>query len=208
VVGSPLWLVLARVGQGGGGRAGEGWSSKVFSRTTPKQHRMDAEIRGSGAHHHQHDGAEFAGGLRLRPMPARDGTAFPLSHPYFEIVYAPLVGPTGILLARAMARHVWAAGGPTTVRPAELALEVGIRASSTDPLGRKSHLVHAIDHLAHVRVVARFADRVLGVHLTVPTLNDRTLAKLPAPVREAHDRYAALSGREHPRDARGAPPNL
>lgn len=101
--------------------------------------------------------------MRLRALPAshRAGGR-PLEHAYFEIVYAPLIGPTAVLLARAMARHLQAAGGATTVCPVELSLEVGIRASSTDPLGKKSHLVHAIDRLAHDRIVSKLGDRVLG----------------------------------------------
>lgn len=102
---------------------------------------------------------------------ARGEPSFPLAHPYFEIVYAPLLGPTAVLLARAMARHLEAAGGPTTVCPVELALEVGIRSSSTDPLGRRSHLVHAIDRLAHDHVISRLGDRVLGVRVAVPPLS-------------------------------------
>lgn len=117
-------------------------------------------------------------------------TAFPLTHAYFEIVYAPLIGPTAVLLARAMARHLDAAGGPTTVCPVELALEVGIRASSTDPLGKKSHLVHAIDRLVHDRIVAALGDRVLGVREAIPPVSERTLTKLPAPARAAHERYS------------------
>src|SRR3546814_7882660 len=75
---------------------------------------------------------EPIGGLRLRALPAVSDPAFPLEHDYFEIVYAPLIGPTGILLARAMARHLDAAAGPTTVGPVELAQEVGIRARSEE----------------------------------------------------------------------------
>lgn len=125
-------------------------------------------------------------GLRLRALPAASEPAFPLDHAYFEIVYAPLIGPTAVLLARAMARHLDTAGGPTTVCPVELALEVGIRASSTDPLGRKSHLVHAIDRLAHDRIVSRLGERVLGVRVAVPALTARALEKLPAAAIQAH----------------------
>jgi hypothetical protein len=128
-------------------------------------------------------------GLRLRTLPAASEPAFPLEHDYFEIVYTPVVGPTAVLLARAMARHLDAAGGPITVCPVELALEVGIRASSTDPLGKKSHLVHAIDRLAHNHVVARLGDRVLGVRCAIPPVSQPTLAKLPPSAREAHQRF-------------------
>ena len=132
--------------------------------------------------------------LRLRPLRACCEPAFPLEHAYFEIVYTPVLGPTAVLLARAMVRHLEAAGGPTTVSPVELALEVGIRASSTDPLGRKSHLVHAIDRLAHDHIVSRLGDRVLGVHVAISPLSTRALEKLPAPAREAHDLFTGQTG--------------
>ena len=125
-------------------------------------------------------------GLRLRTLPAASEPAFPLGHDYFEIVYTPLVGPTAVLLARAMARHIDAAGGPTTVCPAELALEVGIRASSTDPLGKKSHLVHALDRLVHNHVISRLGDSVFGVREAIPPVSDRTVEKLPGIVRDLH----------------------
>jgi hypothetical protein len=70
-------------------------------------------------------------------------------------------------------------------------LEVGIRASSTDPLGKKSHLVHAIDRLAHNHVVARLGDRVLGVRVAIPPLSSRALKKVPEAARSAHHRLLA-----------------
>ncbi|KAA0235922.1 MAG: hypothetical protein EDR02_01840 [Actinobacteria bacterium] len=147
---------------------------------------------GNGTDPHEHQ-PEPDDGLRLRPMPARCEFSFPLTHPYFEIVYAPLVGPTAVLLGRAMARHLGIAGGPTTVCPVELALEVGIRASSADPLGKRSSLIHAIDRLAHDRIVSRIDDRVLGVHVAVPPLSARALEKLPAVARDAHNGFVALA---------------
>lgn len=150
---------------------------------------MSAEISSSGSDTPEHE-PQPVDGLRLRTLPAASEAAFPLAHSYFEIVYAPLLGPTAVLLARAMARHLDAAAGPTTVCPVELALEVGIRASSTDPLGKKSHLVHAIDRLTHDRIVSRLGHRVLGVRTAVPPLSVRALEKLPPPAREAHERYS------------------
>lgn len=135
-------------------------------------------------------------GLRLRPLPAPIEPAFPLGHEYFEVVYTPLVGPTAVLLARAMARHLELAGGPTTVRPIELALEVGIRASSTDPLGKRSHLVHAIERLAHDHLVVWLGEGVLGVRTAVSLLSARALEKLPPAAREAHLRFAGTDPNE------------
>lgn len=155
---------------------------------------MGAETGGNGARSSR-GLPEPERGLRLRPVVARgEAATFPLVHPYFEIVYAPLLGPTAVLLARAMARHLDAVGGPTTVHPVELALEVGIRASSIDPLGKRSHLVHAIDRLAHDHIVIRLGDRVLGVNLWVPLLGDRSLAKLPAAAKDAHVRLTSTAG--------------
>lgn len=148
---------------------------------------MTAETSGNGPLPSARE-PEPVEGLRLRALPAAGERAFPLEHEYFEVVYAPLIGPTAVLLARAMARHLQTAGGPTTVCPVELAMEVGIRASNTDPLGKKSHLVHAIDRLAHNHVVARLGDRILGVRQAIPPLSPPTLAKLPTPVRMAHER--------------------
>lgn len=118
-------------------------------------------------------------GLRLRPLPAVSHRAFPLDHDYVEIAYTPLVGPSAVLLARAIARHLDAAGGPTTVCAVVLASEVGFRASSGDPLGRRSHLVHAVNRLVHDHVGAPVDERVLGVRMAVPPLSDRAAAKLP-----------------------------
>lgn len=153
---------------------------------------MGFESRGNGADP-SHRRPQSEQGLRLRPLIARGEPSFPLAHAYFEIVYAPLLGPTAVLLARAMVRHLEAAGGPTTVHPVELALEIGIRASSVDPLGKRSHLVHALDRLAHDRIVTRLSDRVLGVRLAVPPLSARALEKLPALARGAHDDFVALA---------------
>jgi hypothetical protein len=153
---------------------------------------MSAEISGNGADRPEHE-PEPTAGLRLRVLPAATEPAFPLEHAYFEIVYTPLVGPTALLLARAMARHLEGASGPTTVCPVELALEVGIRASNTDPLGRKSHLVHAIDRLAHNQIVARLGDRVLGVRVAVPPLSARAVEGLPAQSRVVHEEFTRVA---------------
>ncbi len=134
-------------------------------------------------------------GLRLRSLPASSGPTFPLDHEYFEIVYAPLLGPTAVLVARAMSRHLESTSGPATVCPLDLALEVGIRASDADPLGKKSHLVRALDRLAHDRIVVRLDDRVLGVHQRVPPLGRSRLDRLPRAVRDRHEEILlALEG--------------
>lgn len=130
---------------------------------------MTAESSGNGARSADHE-PEPVEGLRLRALPTAGEPAFPLEHACSEIVYAPLVGRTAVLLARAMARHHQGAGGSTTVSPVELAMEVGIRASSSHPLGQKSHPVHAVDRVADDHVVPRLGDRVLGLRVAVAPL--------------------------------------
>lgn len=128
-------------------------------------------------------------GLRLRWLPAVREPAFPLEHDYFEIAYTPLVGPSAVLLARAMARHLRAAGGPTTVSSIELALEVGIRGGSGSELGQRSHLVRAMGRLVRTHVVAPLGEHVVGVRCGVPPLSGRALRKVPVSTREAHARF-------------------
>jgi len=125
--------------------------------------------------------------LRLIPLPCPTEPSFPLDHLYLEVVYTPLVGPTAVLLARAMARHIGVAGGPAVVCPVDLALEVGIRCGSSGPLGRRSHLVRAIDRLAHDHIVSRLGETILGVRVAIPPLGANALGKLPASAREAHE---------------------
>ena len=152
---------------------------------------MSAEFSGSSASRRANE-PDPSEGLRLRALPAASERAFPLDHAYFEIVYAPLVGPTAVLLARALARHLDAAGGPVTVCPLELAMEIGIRASGVEPLGKRSNLVHAIDRLAHDHVVARLGDRTLGVRVAIPPLSSRALEKVPETARSAHHRFLTM----------------
>lgn len=130
-------------------------------------------------------------GLHLRPLPQCCEPAFPVLHEYFEVVYGPLIGPASVLLARNLARHVTAAGGPITICPVELSLELGLRASHDEPIGKGSHLAKAIDRLAHHRLVKQLSADVLGVVIHVPPLTNGALGKLPPSIRRAHNRFVS-----------------
>jgi hypothetical protein len=125
-------------------------------------------------------------GLRLRPEPVCEGASFPVLHEYFEVVYGPLIGPTSVFLARTLARHVASASGPVTVCPIELSREVGLRSSSTEPLGKKSHLAKSLDRLAHHRLVNRIDADTLGIVTAVPLVTPKLLARLPGSTRRRH----------------------
>lgn len=151
---------------------------------------MDPELTGSGS--------DLPGkprgpveGLRLRALPSCGEPEFPVVHSYFEVVYGPVLGPAAVSVNRNLARHIAAAGGPVTVCPIQIALEVGLRASHAEPLGKRSHLTRALERLAHHRLIQRVDARVLGVVVNVPPMPHRWLAHLPDSARESHDRFLA-----------------
>lgn len=132
-----------------------------------------------------------SGALRLTPLPALRMPAFPLRHLYVEVVYAPLLGPAAVLVAKNLGRHLDAERGPVTVSIVDIAFEVGLRASHDEPLGQRSRLRHAIDRLVHDHIVQWLGPADLGVHTSVPIASERALAKLPQAAREAHYRFVA-----------------
>lgn len=139
-------------------------------------------------------------GLRLRPLPPCGGHAFPVLHDYFEVIYGPMIGPTSLVLARSLARHVNAACGPVTVCPIELSLELGLRASHDEPIGTTSPLSKALRRLSDHRLVQQIDADTLGVVVEVPPLSSRALSKLPESVRNAHDQFVEQP-RPSPRSA-------
>lgn len=148
---------------------------------------MDSERSGSAAP--PPDPPSPTQGLRLRPLPPCSEPAFPLCHEYFEVVYGPLIGPTSVLLARNLARHVIAAGGPVTICPIELSLELGLRASHSEPIGTTSPLTKAIKRLRDHRLVEHIDPATLGVVMGVSPLSLRALGKLPESVQRAHNQF-------------------
>jgi hypothetical protein len=113
--------------------------------------------------------------------------SFPVLHEYFEIVYGPLIGPTSLFLARTLNRHLDAAGGPVTICPIQLSLEVGLRSTRTEPLGKNSHVVKSLDRLAHHRLVRPVGPDTLGVVTAVPPATAKLLARLPQSTRRLHE---------------------
>jgi hypothetical protein len=132
--------------------------------------------------------------LRLLPLIPTSEPAFPLLHPYVEVVYAPLLGPTAVLLARSLGRHLMASRGPAMVSPVVLALALGLRATQDHPLGKRAALRHALDRLEHAHLVDWLNDTDLGVRTGVPAVSEQTLNKLPPPAKSAHQHFLAVLG--------------
>jgi hypothetical protein len=134
--------------------------------------------------------------LRLLPLTPTSEPSFPLAHPYLEVVYAPVLGPTAVLLARSLGRQLMASRGPATVSAVVVALGLGLRATQEHPLGRRAALRHALDRLEHAHLVRWLGETDLGVHTGAPAVNERTLCKLPPPARAAHQHFlTALAAR-------------
>lgn len=138
--------------------------------------------------------------LRLTPMRCASAPSFALTHPYLELVYGPILGPAAVLVARNLGRRLAAATGPITVSVVAIALELGLRASHDEPLGKHSHLRHAIDRLEHNHLVQWLAHDHLAVRIEVPVANEHMLTRLPESAAEAHHRYLATVHLDGPLD--------
>lgn len=131
--------------------------------------------------------ADEAGSLRLTPLPPVTQPAFALTHPYFEFVYAPTLGPAAVLVARRLGRVLVNRGAPIAVSAVALSLELGLRASHNEPLGKNSSLRHALDRLAHERIIKWFDEHHIGVHTAVPVVSKQVRDRLPPNIRDIHD---------------------
>lgn len=125
--------------------------------------------------------------LTLTALPPMSFPSFELTHPYVELVYAHSLGPTAVLLARYFGRMLALHPSPIAICPIALALELGLRSSSEDPLGHRSSLRKAIDRLTHQRVARWVDDNHLAVYTAVPAVSDRVRDRLPPAARQAHD---------------------
>lgn len=130
---------------------------------------------------------------RLVPLASECIPSIEISDLYFEIVYGPLLGPTSVALARNLARRVSLASNPVHIDLVEVALEIGLRASHLEPPGRSSPIVRAFDRLHHHRLLAALGDGLIGIYVSVPTLDGVYLANLPEAALRFHQTRLAES---------------
>lgn len=131
--------------------------------------------------------------LRVHALPSPE-VGFPLDHPYLELVYTPLIGPSAVLLARALGRATTASDGPVTIDLPILARDLGLRARADDPLGRTSPVRRSIERLVHTRIARWLGDDNLGVVIRVSPLSAATLDKLPRTASDAHEALVKTLG--------------
>lgn len=130
-------------------------------------------------------GMEPLPSLRLHAVPHPSApvrrAGFALDHPYLEQCWAPIVGPTSVLLLRRMPM-LWREGLSVEVDPAELAASLGLGTGT----GRNSPLVRTLDRLERFGFAQQ---RILGdleVFTEVAPVADRQLDRLPAWSRQRH----------------------
>lgn len=129
--------------------------------------------------------------IRLVPDATAPESGFPLNHPYLEVVYGPLLGPTAVLLARALGRALQRAGGPTDVDLRQLARDLGLQSTGNQVPGERSPLSRAFRRLAHVRLTRSEEGGVVAVVVAVPPVSPRVLDGLPTAARAAHFEFLA-----------------
>jgi hypothetical protein len=130
--------------------------------------------------------------LRLVPVPADARASFPVTHPYLELVYMPLLGPTAVSLMRRLDWLVSSAEGPTTVETAALAAELGLKRGCEVRPGARSPVWRGVNRLAHAHLVRWLGPEDLGVCGKVPALSAPRVASLPPAAQRAHE--ALLKG--------------
>ena len=126
--------------------------------------------------------------LHVRALSCKESPAFPLTHDYFEIVWAPALGPTPVLLARAVARRLDGSGGAVDMSLPALARAIGVRSASLEPMGKRSPLGRAIRRLFHHGILVDLPENSLGLRVAVPAVSQRVLGTLPHEAQVAHKR--------------------
>lgn len=99
---------------------------------------------------------------------------FPLDHPYLEQCWAPVLGPSSVLLLRRTA-ELWRDGIPARIETGELGAQLGLSRGR----GRHSPITRTLDRLVRFRFAGWAAPGVLDVYSEVPPLRSRDLARVP-----------------------------
>jgi hypothetical protein len=123
--------------------------------------------------------------LIVRPWNPADPAprpVFPVQHPYVEMIWLPVIGPSATWALRRLAG--WASAFPdgTAVVLPELSESLGLGATS----GPASSVQRTLRRLVMFRL-ARWSD-ALEVRTTVPAVSERHLARLSSGLVHAHDR--------------------
>lgn len=123
----------------------------------------------------------------------------PLDHPYVEQCWAPILGPSSVLVLRRVA-VLWEHADPAEVPISELARSIGLGKGT----GPNSPIRHTLDRLERHGFLRRGHDGLVTVATTVGPVSERQMDRLPEWSRQRHE---VLWGRHLDSLATGEPPH-
>lgn len=116
------------------------------------------------------------------PAPSISRAGFPLDHAYVEQCWAPVIGPTSVLLLRRIPL-LWQDDLAPVIAADELAASIGLGRST----GRNGSLWRTLERVVRFRFATVSGPGELDVFTEVPPLRQDDLRRLPAWSRRRHD---------------------
>lgn len=117
------------------------------------------------------------------PVPRLQRVGFPLQHPYLEQCWAPLVGPSSVLLLRRCA-WLWREGEPAKLPLEDLAAQLGLGRGT----GRNSPARRTVERVVQFRFAAMPAPGELHVYTEIAPVPAYKLDRLPSWCQTQHER--------------------
>lgn len=103
-----------------------------------------------------------------------DPAGYPITHPYVDGLWLPVIGPSGIALLRLVDRFAETDPDNFTIELDQLGRRLGIGGA-----GARSRAARTIDRLCNFRIAARLSGEEVVVPLRLPPLSNRQLDRLP-----------------------------
>lgn len=116
------------------------------------------------------------------PTPAVHRAGFPLDHPYVERCWAPILGPSSVLLLRRIP-DLWKQSPTIAVPLDDLARSLGLGAGT----GRNSPMWKTVERIVHFRFAAWSGECELDVYTEAPPLGARQLERVPESTKARHE---------------------
>jgi len=127
--------------------------------------------------------------------PVAEHIGFDVAHPYVELVWLPVIGPTSTLVLRRLGSHLGASPGGYDLDLDSLAVEMGLGAHA----GRHSPLLRSLERLVRFGLARWRGASTYELRTSVPPVPARLLAHLPESLTAAHRQLTGEHSR--PRNA-------
>ena len=117
-----------------------------------------------------------------------DPDGYPITHPYVEDLYVPIVGPSTYLLLRLLDRMADEHPDTFTLSLDEIAHRLGLGNK-----GRSSRMIRTIDRLCSFRLAVRISPDTIVVPRQLPPLTNHQLDRLMPAVAQHDVKYRTRS---------------